>query len=343
MRQADEWGIDELITRHAAFWRREEAGGPLLAAGEHPLFSVPVEEVYGGWDGRALTPDDAGAERFLAALDLSPGVRQPRGDLFAALTPYPRIPWLEAICGARVVPQMASGSIWSDKPAESLTGHGRLVADEGWVGALLAQTDRLIEVAPPELPVCQTLMRGPGDVLEAVLGAETLLYAMMDGAGWLRPLIDSVVGIFVDVARAQWARIPPWHGGYVNFHGFWSPEPCVRLQEDVQRVLSVDLYREWLRPAHIRIIGEFPYSIFHIHSGTLHMAAEVAALPGLSALEIAIDQPPYAPPITDAIPLLRTLQERMPLFIEGPMTAEEYAALQRELPSAGLALRPDLY
>jgi hypothetical protein len=73
------------------------------------------------------------------------------------------------------------------------------------------------------------------------------------------------------------------------------------------------------------------------------MAGEVAGLPGLSAMEIAIDKPPYAPPITEAVQLLRELQEQVPLFIEGPMTAEEYALLQGELHAGGLALRPDLY
>ena len=57
------------------------------------------------------------------------------------------------------------------------------------------------------------------------------------------------------------------------------------------------------------------------------------------ALEVAIDEPPYAPPITEQIPVLRRIQDHVPLFVEGHMAPEEMDLLTRALRPEGLALR----
>jgi len=79
--------------------------------------------------------------------------------------------------------------------------------------------------------------------------------------------------------------------------------------------------------------------MFHIHSGSLRMVDEVVSVPGLTALEVAIDEPPFAPPITEQISFLRRAQERLPLFVEGQMSRVELDLLVRELCPEGLALR----
>ncbi len=69
------------------------------------------------------------------------------------------------------------------------------------------------------------------------------------------------------------------------------------------------------------------------------MADEVIGVPGLTALEVAIDEPPFAPPITEQIPILQRIQDRLPLFVEGQMSPAELDLLARELRPEGLALR----
>jgi len=333
--------VQELVERHTAFYQRRDAGPALIAADQSQPYSVPVRAMYADCDGRPIRPGDADAERYLAAINWSAMWEPGEGDFFAVVLANPRIPWMEAIAGAHVVPQTASDSVWSDRPERAVVGSRAICADEAWLDALLVHVDRVIEASAGRVPVSQTLMRGPGDVLEALMGAEPLVYAMLDDAEWLRSLTESATDLFIRVAQLQWERIPSWHDGYVNFFGFWSPAPCVRTQEDVQRILSPELYREWLRPALVKIAAAFPYSICHMHSGSLHLAEEVVSVPGLSALQVSIDPPPYAPPITDSIAMLRAIQERVPLFIEGPLTDAEFFALRRRLSSAGLAIRRD--
>jgi hypothetical protein len=329
----------ELPARHMAFWRRDRVGAPLLMEGGAQPHWTSVRAVYPSFCGRELAPAEADADRFVAALDWPRLWRPGDGDLLAVAAPNPRIPWLEAIAGARVCPQLESDSIWAGEPRLPVAGQCEVRPDEAWTDALLRHLSRLRELVPPWLPVCPTLMRGPGDVLEALLGSRTLMLALADEADWLGPLIESVTGLFVRVARAQWGLIEPWCDGYVNFFGFWSPEPCVRVQEDVQRVLSAAAFRRWLRPALERIVASFPFSIFHMHSGSLHVAEEVATVPGLDAVQVSVDPAPYAPPLTESLDVLRAVQQRVSLFIEGPMTDHQLAALLRGLDPAGLAVR----
>jgi len=338
MNNTDNAPPQDLLERHVAFWRREGCA-PLLAQGRPWPFWADVGRMYGPRDGVEVQPPQADAPRYLDAVDWGAVWRPGEADLLMPLPPCPRIPWMEAITGCRVEAAPSSNSVWSREPEGLAPEPDRVTGNEAWIEALLAQVDYLADHGPDGFPVTQTLMRGPGDVIEALIGATALLYAMTDSAPWLRRLIESVTDMFIRVARLQWGRIRPAWGGYVNFFGFWSPQPCVRVQEDVQRLLSPALYRQWLRPALERIVGEFAYSMFHLHSGSLHLVEEVASVPGLGALQVSVDEPPYAPPILELTHALRRAQEHVPLFVEGPMTQAEFQGLQERLSPRGLALR----
>ncbi|MHC5034127.1 MAG: uroporphyrinogen decarboxylase/cobalamine-independent methonine synthase family protein [Planctomycetota bacterium] len=330
---------DELIERHRAFWRRDPVDRPLLVEERGRPFFASVACMYGEEAGNPITPVQADAARYLRCIDWESAWAPGQADLLTVLPPNPRIPWLEAIAGCKVVPHPSSDSIWSGEPDSLPSRPSAIQPDKAWLDALIRQVDDLKTGAPASAPVTQTLMRGPGDVIEALIGSTRLVYAMMDDAGWLRSLIESVTDLFIRVARMQWERMTMVWGGHVNFFGLWSPEPCVRVQEDVQRILSPELYREWLRPALCRIVGEFPYSMFHMHSASLNMAGEIVTVPGLKGLQVSMDPPPYAPPITQQIVELQRVQERVPLLIEGPVSDDELDALRQALSPSGLALR----
>lgn len=331
----------DLLERHVCFWNREPC--------EHPLVRVdtssvridfpPVQCVYGDHAGQPIGPDQADVDRFLVCVQWDAVISPGQADLFDVLPPYVRIPWLEAVAGCKVIPHPVSDSIWSYEPEVPLHEPRHIEPRLDWLDALVQQVERLSTDDTLPCPTGQTVLRGPGDVAEALLGAETLCLAIADEADWLEDFLGACTDLFIRVAQAQLNRIRPIWGGYFNFFGFWSPEPCVRVQEDVQVILSPAQYRRWLRPCLERIVASFPYSMFHLHSGSLKMVDEVITVPGLNALEVAIDEPPYAPPITEQIPILRRVQERLPLFIEGQMSPEELDLLTRGLRPEGLALR----
>ena len=332
---------EELLQRHRAFWNRRAVDRPLVridTIGTRIDFAS-VRAIYGKEAGRAISPAEADPERFLAGVAWEDVVPPGEADLFDVLPPYVRIPWLEAICGCRVLPHPDSDSIWSDQPDPPPFEPRTVDPDPAWLGALRRQITRLAEDDSLPCPTAQTILRGPGDVAEALLGGESLCLAMMDEADWLAPFLAACTDAFIAAAHVQLDAIPPLWGGFFNFFGFWSPAPCVRIQEDVQRILSPEHYRHWLRPCLERIVRAFPTSMFHIHSGSLHMIDEVTTVPGLGALEVAVDEPPYAPPITESLDDLRRVQTRVPLFLEGTFSPREVEALVAGLDPAGLALR----
>jgi hypothetical protein len=330
-----------LLERHRRFWNHEAAQPSLVRIDTAPgrVELPPVQEVYGASAGEPIGPEQADVDRYLACVRWQAVVPPGKADLFDVLPAYLRIPWLEAIAGCKVVPHPNSDSIWSREPDLLLHEPRSIEPNLAWLDALVRQVERLSEDDALPCPTAQTLLRGPGDVAEALLGAETLCMAIGYEADWLEDFLAACTDLFIRAARAQLSRIRPYWGGYFNTFGFWSPEPCVRVQEDVQAILSPAQYRRWLRPCLARIVAEFPYSMFHIHSGSLRMVDEVVSVPGLTALEVAIDEPPFAPPITEQINYLRRAQERLPLFVEGQMSRAELDLLTRELRPEGLALR----
>ena len=331
----------ELLERHLAFWQRQIVEKPLIRVDAIPVrIDFPaVEAIYGSEAGRAISPEEADVDRYLAAVDWEFLVEPGNAELFDVLPPYVRIPWLEAIGSCRVIPQPSSDSIWSEAPQPQPIEPRSIHLDTDWFEALRSQTERLSKDDAISCPTGQTVLRGPGDLAEAVIGAEALCLAMMDQAGWLQSFLQSCTDLFVKAAHCQLDIIGPLWNGYFNYFGFWSPEPCVRLQEDVQRILTPDLYHRWLRPGLQRCVQEFPFSMFHIHSGSLNMAGEVISVVGLDALEIAVDEPPYAPPITEQIDQLRKIQQKIPIFIEGRLSSQEVDKLVEELSPQGLAIR----
>ena len=331
----------DLLERHQGFWDRTPCERPLARLDTAPVrIDFPaVECVYGTHGGKAIGPDRADVDRFLSCVDRDAVTPPGEADLFDVLPPYGRIPWLEAIAGCRVIPEPISDSIWSYEPEVLLCEPRHIEPNLGWLDALIRQTERLNSDDGLPCPTCQALLRGPGDVAEALVGAQVLFSAIADEADWLEEFLAACTDLFIRAARAQLDRIEALWDGYFNFFGLWSPEPCVRIQEDVQAILSPAQYHRWLRPCLERIVSEFPYSMFHIHSGSLNMVDEVISVPGLSALEVAVDEPPYAPAITEQVDIFARVLERIPLLVEGRMSPTELDALARELKPDGLALR----
>ena len=333
---------DELLERHLAFWQRSPVGGPLVRVDDMRMrIDLPaVECVYGPQGGKQIGPDQAGVERFLQHVEWHNVLKPGEADLFDTLPPYIRIPWLEAIAGCPVIPEPTSDSIWAQEPKSVPSEPRTIEANFEWLDAMMKQVARLSDDDSLPCPTAQTVLRGPGDLAKAILGAEVLGIAMADEASWLEDFLRACTDLFIDVARKHLQRIKPLWGGYFNFFGLWSPEPCVRVQEDFQSLLSPAHYRRWLRPCDERIVNQFPYSMFHMHSGSLFLAEDVCTIPGLRGLQVHIDDPPYAPPIVEQIPELQKIQSHVPLLVEGSSIAsQDIERLSHSLKHEGLAIR----
>ena len=334
--------LAELLDRHRAFWRREKVDRPLVAVKPYaPLAPkyIPLRDVQWGTEDLRLEPAmfDPRTSANIEQWHNHPG-QLLLGDSFSLRQPFVRIPWVEGILGCPIWADRESGSIWSKAFLPNASaGHDIAIdPDDPWLRLLLDMTRLLVEENDGTYLVAQTLMRGPIDMVRAVLGDEAMCLAVYDDLEALRRLLSVTTEVFIAVAKAQQAVVPPFRGGYASYYGVWAPGTVVRTQCDMSSVLSPKTYAELVIPFEDRICREFDHSIIHLHSGYLHTVDALldAELP--QVLQIALDTGSTPVTTRDLVPICRKILQRKPLIIEGHMTRDDFEYLLESLPARGL-------
>ena len=335
--------LERLLERHRAFWEHRLVDGPLMEVHDYvPLRPNPDVPLLGGRravEGTPIVPDE---------LDLDAMLRQwpaPResisGDYIREIAPY-GLCWLEGLMGANV--RAASGSIWSEPGSFDWRRVGelrkRLEPDNPWYRKLREYVSRLGEAAGGRVPVTHTLMRGPIDIAEALVGTEELALALHDHPAEVAEMLTIGADAFIQVGNVVPELTEPFYGGRTIF-GIWAPGTVIRMQADHSAVLSPETYRKWLAPHDARIATAFDYSFFHLHSGCTHIIDVLVENEELDAVEVAIDPWPAAPRLYELLPRLAKVQEagKCLLIDGGPISREELDETLRTLPHSGLALR----
>jgi hypothetical protein len=324
----DEKEIFRVIERHKAFWEMEEVEKPLMNLGRYsqPTSSSPPEEaVY-------ITPGEIDAQRYVGDGPTS----AVSGDFMHGATP-PGFCWMEAIMGCRIL--LNVGSVWSEpflddwKDLEDI----RPSDDNPWLAKLLEITQLLAEKAKGRYPIVQPLFRGPIDMAAAVLGDEQTCFAVYDSPNEFRRLLEICTDTFIEVAKARLALSPPFYGGYLSGYSIWAPGTEVRTQADNSALISPSMYKKFLLPCDERIFDSFDYPLIHLHSGNLHVADVLLEAEKLKAIQVSLDYP-AGPSFEESFPILKRINERKPLIINGPVTEKELNQLLETLSPRGLCI-----
>ncbi len=318
----------ELKQRHSAWWQREErlytrsAGAPL---GD---LWLPLADGTDAQEDMHLTPDMLDVERLVGDIH-EPGPLGTHGDLFRTMAPYTRVPWMEAILGAPIWATIQGGSMRAhtviDKWQDWDFGADHI--DQEWLDLLLHLTELLVVRSGGRAAVVQTLMRGPSDLAEALLGPELMAFSMVDHPQALRAFLETVTDVFLLVLQAQLARIPQVAGGYVSPFGIWSPGTVVRTQCDASAFLSPRHYAEWYLPYDVRISESVDFSIIHLHSCSLHTVDAILEEQHPDAIQVTYETAPNGPSLQALVPVFRKILARKPLIFEGPLTEDDVAFL----------------
>lgn len=327
--------LEDLLRRHEAFWRHEDTGQPLIrvtrAQERQPFENVDV------------TPDMLDVEALTPAVGTRNwGNQLIQGDLIRGVSPYSRVPWMEALVGCRIHAG-ADEAMW---PAPALgpnyEGIERIVPsdDNPWLVKLLALTRALVKANDGSYLVTHTLQRGPADMLSALLGDSRMGLAFYDAPERVSEILARTAEAFIKAARAQYALIPPFHGGYSIWqYGLWAPGTAIRFQSDSSSQLSPKLYREFILPHDRAIMRAFEYSILDLHSaGTLHIRRVLMEEPDLNALSVTLDRYENAPCVADLLPVFAEILEAKSLVVTGEATMDEVELMRRSLPSRGLCI-----
>ena len=334
----DETGA-ALLARHADWWRRK---GTLIAEPEVSQLGrlwLPLTDGTIAEEDIDLTPDMVDVDRIVGD-PMGPGPIETIGDQFRHVGPYTPIPWVEAILGVPIHTTIQGGSMraraeiesWDDWDSDAVH------LDGGWFDLLKHFVDLLAQRQGGKRAITQTLMRGPTDLAEAVLGPELMCYSIYDHPAELRRFLDTATELFIQVLRAQLERIPPIHGGYVNPFGIWSSGTAVRNQCDATAFLSAEHYAEWFLPHDVRIWEAVDFSIQHLHSNSLHTVDVFLELERPHAIQVTLDIQPAGPPVERILPTLHRILAVKPLILEGWLTEDEVRLVRDELPPDGLSI-----
>ncbi len=334
--------LDDLLGRHRAFWTRQPVDRPLLRTHPYrwlePSASLPLR------DGKR-TPEAWLAEPADLDLDAMVGEWTPPADLVSGdflhqVEPF-GLCWLEGRAGARV--RIAAGTVWAEPPEPGVfrieAVRDRLAGETAWREALRAYYPKLAAAASGRALVASTLLRGPLDVASALVGATDLALLLADQPERVSDLLDLAADAFVETAGFVRELVPAFRGGWAAF-GIWAPGSVVRLQCDYSAMLSLANYRRWDVSRQRRIAREFDYSVFHLHSGCLHVLDGLLEIPELDAVEVSLDPWPSGPHSVDTIPALARAQAAGKAVVVhgGPMSTGDFEQMRSALSPVGLAL-----
>ncbi|MEW5717457.1 MAG: hypothetical protein AB1817_02405 [Chloroflexota bacterium] len=333
-----EW--DPLREKHRAFWTRGAAETPI--SGDKRTTAFVLGDYQFTVTDRALKPEDIELPRVLAWADAlyQRGDGFLDGELVWGLPPLPGVPWMEAILGCPIWVAEASHSLWAAPWLDDWDALEKILplASNPWYCKLLELTDALVRRANGCYPVTQTLMRGPADLAVALRGHERFCLDMLDQPERASQLARRCTEIWIQVARALLARIPPFDGGYTAPRlEVWAPGQLVRFEEDATILFSSRLYREFFQECDRRIAASFDYALIHTHSANHRLIAALLEIPELPAIQVILD--PTGPSFVEMIPILQKIQSAgKALLITHELADETLNSLLNNLSPRGLAV-----
>jgi DNA-binding FadR family transcriptional regulator len=338
--QAPRASLEERLSLHRAFWAREKQSRPLASfrVGDF-FFSRHFKAAQTLLEpDKLITPEMLDVASFLPDYDRMFQESEVTGqDGFWTAEPFTGIPWMEAIlgCPIRAGRESFTSRPLQGSPAEVLE-KVRFDPENPWLEKYLEFISALVQHSRGRYPVGMPIMRGPTDMLGALLGQQEMVMALMqEDPAVLRSLIERVTRAFLSVIEAQNRLVPPFHGGSsLGFYHAWAPGPSIWFQDDLSAILSPKLYREFFLDAARLILSGYVYTAFHLHPSSFFILDELLSLENLRVIEVNKDI--GRPSVKEMLPVLSKIMETRGLILWGDLTIEDLEVVKRALPCRGL-------
>ncbi len=329
----------KLIQSHYQFWNNTPG---LVLRGKWDYSRSPLRiRIHDGNIKGDFTPDMLNIERLVKETELSCKAYPPiNGSVFEFVQIDNVIPWMEAIVGCHIYALGRGASMVanpSDTEIKDLPARLEGVLDnlDGniWYQKLGDGYCGLKEVFKDEYPRAHTTMRGPGDMVGALVGHERFIVTMLDPTNriLLQELMYLCSEIYIETAKMQMDRGGKFRGGYCNCFGIWAPTYNVRSQEDEASLVSAKMYDEVFLPYHIQEVASFKYSTFHMHSAyvmTIYNWREFSKKGNIRCFEVQLD--PNGPTVEALLPTLIEINSMRPLVIDS-CTEEQVKVIEEHI------------
>lgn len=337
-RQGDR--LARLLKRHQAFWARATEGSLLRSDGVFAA-SLPVHLPQA--DGTVirsaerLTAEMVDPAAMIAEVERwSTGTPDPHllahwqavaslglGDALPFSQPFFKIPWLEAMLGCPIT--MTEGQIWVERHpggAEAVIQHGAGLDGNPWLALYCEFLRQLRDRLSDRFPVtANTLLRGPSDLVAAVMGVREACMAWLDRPAMMARLMRVCTDVHLAVIEAGYNLLDPFcdgpvEGGYLSGWGIWAPGPVVRTQADHATLLSPEMYERQILPFDLEIIRACPHCIFHLHNPGLHLAPALLEVDELDVIEVVVDPYPSEARKPYEMAMYKRILDRKPLILD---------------------------
>jgi hypothetical protein len=323
-----------------AFWSRVNTDRPLLSAW---IGSFAIAEMYPNamatFPQGQIHPADLDFSILAKDYDrLYEDHARAGSDVPWAAFPIMTLPWVEAVLGCPIYHR--DGNIWAGHILEYYEQLDEFTQIESspWFAKLLEFTHWLVHRFEQRTPISTSLMRGPLDLLSALRGPERMVLDLFDYPEQVSAALEKLTNVWIKVARAQQAVIPPFEGGFAFGQiNLWSRLRGGWFQDDALSLWSPKYHRRHLLPQEIRLAGCLPLTGIHLHPSGLYAVNDLVAISDLDVIEVNYDV--GGPPLADLIPSLKTAIQNKRLVIWGDFLQDELRLLYHSLPVQGLALQ----
>lgn len=330
--------LPELLERHRRWWHCEPVDRPLIGELRQGSFFLQPFLDLGVSEGMLALEDVPDPEAFIEPYYEKTFNGDARdGDMFWVAKPPRTLPWMEAIVGCGVYVSASSKATTAIAP-DVLPDLDRIdLESNGWLRLMTAFTDCLARHFGDRYPVGQTLMRGPSDMMAALLGQQFYI-ELYDNPAPLKKLAQQCTDIWIKVLQIQNQHIPLYHGGYMSgLNGIWAPGTAAIYQEDAAGFISEAMYREVFLECDVKIAAAFDYTLLHLHSASLQILNAVLEIPQLASVNVVVD--PLGPKLTAMLPQLQGIQAAgKSLHLHGPLSPEDIELARSNLSPNGLAI-----
>jgi DNA-binding FadR family transcriptional regulator len=333
--------LEERLALHRAFWARQKQPRPLVSFrvgdfffARHFRAALPLLE-----PDKPISPEMLKVSEFLPDYERMFREAEDLGqDGFWTGEPFTGIPWMEAILGCPIHAGRESFTSrpWFSSPSETLE-KVRFDPQNPWLAKYLEFTTALAAQSRGRYPVGMPIMRGPSDMLGALLGQQEMVLALMDTDPLvMRRLIERVTRIFLSVIEAQRRLTSSFYGGWaLGFYHVWAPGPAIWFQDDLSSILSPKLYRQFFLDSARLILAGQDHTAVHLHPNSFFILDELLTLENLKVVQVNKDI--SGPGVKEMLPVLAKIMQTRGLILWGDLTIEDLELVRRNLPCRGLA------
>ncbi|MCP4397705.1 MAG: hypothetical protein GY801_10450, partial [bacterium] len=207
--------ITQKIEKYNAFWERTNST-PLTGYSIGSYFISKRFEAAGELlaENQKIEPDMLDVAAFQDDyVRMAEQWSRVEHDIVFTGTPFPGIPWMEAMLGCEVY---STGSSFTAHPTgENLNEVDlRHIVRNAWFEKYLEFTQILQELGNETFPVGQPILRGPTDIVGTILDQTNLVFAFYDAPEKVVQLLHDSVDRFLEVLQEQKKRIHRFYGGY---------------------------------------------------------------------------------------------------------------------------------